>query len=482
MKLSSVFSSIVRQLPLLTCAIVETISAQANAQQLEESGWAQFNYGGFIPTQGHQPISGNTMWVPAVGAFRNSPSIEDNKVYVDDTSFIVWAMSKLPRYQWSGLTAQGYPQALRNYLIGMSADNAAPIKLGNGSPDISITAGPEFSKGHIYQNGSWVRMANATAPEPVGYPVMSTDGSDTAIVSFAPSLALVSITTAYPTFITNGTDNTAWLQAHIARILSHQDDIVQKISGIAVIGSADKRIFSTSIAFHMLASAVWYQYTNNVTYLQYAQRAWNVLKLRQNTSSNVYTGAFVDFGNPNNDGSGNNYSVLRHAQILAAMVHTNRIIGDYNGLGSALTSASNALKTVNSTTTCSNGWTIYQGHYLGSTPCSLDAKGGMGNDGTLYSQNTITSGFAYLGQICHNSPQAVVGMRGITAARRTSAQSGYITGEFFNTFGGNRSIANGVFADNGTYYANDQSVVTGTLEANAMVWLARWWQTQATGC
>jgi hypothetical protein len=177
------------------------------------------------------------------------------------------------------------------------------------------------------------------------------------------------------------------------------------------------------------------------------------------------------------------------------MVQTARIIGDYNGLGLALQSASNGLKRVSADTDCGGGWKVKRGFYLGNTPCADAGRGGMKfvdeASGTVwYRELTIGDSTALLGQMCSNSPHAALALDGIAAAQRTIADAAYQQpiDPFFNTFAGNRSLSGGIFAEHynasgaGDEVANAPEFVGGTLEGNAMVWLARWWQTQINPC
>lgn len=445
------------------------ISQNSFAQTLQELGWVNFPYGAYSS----QPKGGATMWVASKSAFRTAESVQDDTIYVDDNSFMGWALSKTSMYSWS---ANQYAPALRNYLISMTVDSSAPL-INNGASIYSPSAGPEFYKGHTYLGSTWTLMVNDKNTDPSGITYPKLNGSDSAIVSFAPSLAMVSITKAYPSFVSGGIDNTAWLYAHIDRILSHQNEITLHVPSIS--SGQDKRLGTASMAMHMLASLEWYQFRSDPKYLTFVKNAWDKIKLRQNNSAgSPFLGAMVDFGDPNS--TGGNYSVLRHTQILAAMAHTYRAIGDYNGLNAALIKASNALKTVQSQVSCSGSWTISQGFYLGNNACANDGYGGLGYP-PAFREITITDGFAYLGQICHGAPQAQVALRANGAARRNLPFNG--TGDFFNTFAGNRTIPNGVFVESApTNQVNDPLFLGGTLEANAMVWLAKWWQAQPTGC
>lgn len=455
---------------------ISLFSRIASAQTLQELGWVNFSYGYSIQGKGLSPKDGTTMWVPSKAAFRTADSVQDDTIYVDDNAFMGWAMSKNTLYSWS---ANQYASAIRNYIISMTADSSVPLK-NNGTLFYTPTLGPEFYKGHVYVGGNWVFMVNDKNTDPNGstYPKMP-NGSDSAIISFAPSLAMVSITIAYPTFVNNGVDNTSWLYTHIDRILSHQNEIV--LNAPSISSGEDKRLSTASMAMHMLASIQWFQFRNDQKYLTFAKNAWNKIKLRQNmgVAAPSFKGVLVDYGNP--DSAGGNYSVLRHSQILAAMTHTFRVIGDYNGLDQAMINASNALKIVGNPVSCGS-WVISQGFYLGNNPCAQDGDGGLGY-ASFYREQTITDAFAYLGQLCHNSPLAQTSSKAFVAAKRSSVNSGYITGDFFNTFVGNRTITNGLFTENSpSEVANDPLFIGGTLEGNAMVWLAKWWQTQTTGC
>ena len=340
--------------------------SQAAIGMPQERGWINFPYGPVARARNQAVIDGETMWVASKGAFRTDEWNEEETIYVDDNSLMLWAMSKKDYYSWSGGI---YARSLRNYIISTSADGAAKLNPGNGKPLIAINPGPEFAEGHIYtttNNLGWIPMNNDK-----DYPRAPDGISDSAIVSFVPSLGLVSISIAYPDHIVNNQDQSAWLRLHIARTLAHQDEIVGKTP--VAVGFEDKRLRTTAIAFHMLASAMWYQHTGDATYLAYAQRAWNLIKQRQ-VQGGGYDKAFVEFGSVDQNGY---FSVLRHEQILASMAQTFPIIGDYNGLGSALQTASNALKTVTAPVDCAGNWKIHRGFYVGPTPCADAGKGGL---------------------------------------------------------------------------------------------------------